>query len=187
MCDIEILAELLEESLFVEKSNKSGKQYYVLKEKGEDAKLKHVELLDIHENSILLNIDEVDPPNSLFKWDRGQRRRCDYILIFHHKITKYIIYIELKSTDFSKQKIEQQFKGAQCLIDYCSSVLKRFHECENLFDQYEERFVLFYHYSGKKRPTKYDPPKNCAPDRPYKYPIQTTNPRYPSVKQLISR
>lgn len=176
-----LLRDLLVDDLFVAFSIRYNRQLARLKESGRDAKLKRVDIYDIPIDSVLLKIDKSKPPITLFKTGKGQRKRCDYILFTEMNGVKYMLFIELKSKKVKKHL--KQFKGSECIIDYCDATLNRFYNQNNLLQTYEKRFVLFYKFSINKKKTRPQKPtiKNDTPEKAYRYP----NPIMPSLKSLL--
>ncbi len=55
----------------------------------------------------------------------------------------YLIFIEMKSELINKDRISKQFMSSICFMDYCSSILNRFHGSD-LLEKCQKRFVVFY-------------------------------------------
>ncbi|OQY19079.1 MAG: hypothetical protein B6I36_05190 [Desulfobacteraceae bacterium 4572_35.1] len=182
MCDREVLKTLFNSSLLGVVGTKSGRNFVKLKESDSGAKLKNVDIFDVATDSVLVNLDRSDPSSSLFVKSEGKRKRCDYLLITEVNDEKYIFFIELKSGKISRY-IGQQFKGAECIVDYCDSTLSRFHEIDAFFKGYKKRFICFYKPLISKKPTRlFKPnPLHSRPENMWKYP----SPHNPSIKQLI--
>jgi hypothetical protein len=184
MAELQSLDELLVDKMKGFISN-NGRRFAILKECGIESKLKRIDVYDVPEGSILINLDRYDQPDSLFKNHKGQRKRCDYVLVTTVENRDILLFIEMKSARIKNIEIEQQFKGAECVIDYCDAVLNRFHGQDNLLKKHIKRFVIFYKsYSIAKRPTR--PPKspqqsNDIPKRAYLYP----DPIRPSLHTLV--
>jgi len=168
MTDLQILRDVLNDGLFIQ-LEPDGQEYTVkLVEKDPSAKLKKVILEGLHANTVILKIDKTNT-QKVFKAGRGQLKRCDYLIFTKINNRRYAFFIELKSRN--KDEYIKQFKGAECIVDYCDSVLNRFYNKTGLLAQFEKRFVLFYKTSIDKRPTRPSPPvmKNDSPEKSYKY------------------
>ncbi len=178
------LKKLVMNDLLVAVSHKHGRAFVRLKETGLDAKLKNVDIYDIHHDSIILKLDQAEQPKTLFKGENGERQRCDYVLVTIHDNKPLLVFIELKSKVVKDAEITRQFKGAECLIDYCNAALNRFHEQSNILSDCEKRFVVFYKPSIAKKRTRptYPCPANKSPESHLKYPA----PHNPSIKTLVS-
>ena len=181
MTDRSVLKNLFNENLIGAVGKKLGRNFVQLREEDAGAKLRNITIFDVSTDSVLVNLDKSNPPNSLFKKSKGMRKRCDYVLVTTVNQEQYLLFIELKSGKISRD-VEKQFKGAECVIDYCSATLSRFHDAENLFEGYKKRFICFYKPSISKKSTR---PKlrmnHSTPDKMWKYP----NPINPSIKQLV--
>jgi len=115
--------------------------------------------------TLLLRIDKVKV-TGLYQRGEGQLKRCDYVIFTEIGKQKYLVFIEMKHKDCDNNKIIQQFRGAECLVDYIDSVLHRFYGVKSL-QEYKKRFVLFYKVPIPKQPTrpKKAQGKNDAPER----------------------
>lgn len=182
--DLNVVLDLLVDNMLGEFAQEHGRRFAQLKERGADAKMKTVRIFDVPDNSILVNLDRYDQPKTLFKNDRGQRKRCDYVLLTTFNNQLYMLFIEMKSSTAPKLEIQRQFKGAECVMDYCNAALNRFHDQNNLLNSFRKRFVVFYKpRSIAKRTTR---PQcttqlNDRPDRAFKYP----SPHNPLIGCLV--
>jgi len=185
MAELQSLDELLADEMKETFSINNGRRFAMLKECGIGSKLKRVDIYDIPEGSILIKLDQYNQPDSLFKNHRGQRKRCDYVLVTTIENRDILLFIEMKSSRIRNIEIEQQFKGAECVIDYCDAVLNRFHGQDDLLKKHTKHFVIFYKpLSISKRPTrpKKSPQQiNNTPERAYRY----SDPIRPSLETLI--
>lgn len=180
----EPLRELLVENLIDSVFSANGRRCVRLKEEGADARLNKVDILDVPNGSILIKLDEVEQPKTLFKGKRGERQRCDYVLLTRFKGTPFLVFFELKSRTVKKKEVTKQFKGAECLMDYCDAALNRFFHQNDLLKACEKRFVVFFKPAIAKQATRQATPamSNASPETPFKY----AAPRNPSLKALIS-
>jgi len=189
MTELAIIRDLLCDELFCDISEIHGRPFVHLKERDTSAKLVKIDLLDVPKGSMVVNLDESkSPAKSLFKKSCGQRRCCDYVIVTKKEGRKILLFIEMKSAkQVDVRDVKQQFRGAECIIDYCDATLKRFHANESLSAQVEKRFVVFYRPNLAKRGTRPIPipiearGKNTTPDNMLKYPA----PHFPSINSLI--
>ena len=153
--DTDVLNELFSDNLMGDFGKKNGRRFARLKETDKGAKLKRVDIFDVPKESMLIKLDSTEPPHSLFKNGKGKCRRCDYVLITQTKYKRIILFIEMKSAKrVPVREVKQQFRGAECVIDYCNATLKRFHDQTDFFGKYEKRFVVFYKPSISKKATR---------------------------------
>jgi hypothetical protein len=176
------LTDLLMDNLFVAMGVNNTLNYFRLKEPGAHATLKQVDIIDIPADSLLIKTDNIDQPCSLFKSDKGARKRCDYILITMWKGAPLLLFIEMKSGNACQSDINRQFKGAECLIDYCNAALDRFHDQNGVLQGLKKRFVVFYRPKlAKQRTRPALPTGHTTPETAFRYPA----PVNPSLKALV--
>jgi len=178
-----LLKELFADKLYVSTFVEHGRNCVKLKETGKNARLREVTIIDLPSDSIVVKIDKFEQPKTLFKGKNGECRRCDYILALAKENRRFLLFIEMKSGRLNNVEIQQQFKGSECVIDYCDAVLERFHGQDDVFKSYEKRFVIFYKPNLAKRTTQpfRKPAKNVSPEKALKYP----SPHNPSIKMLL--
>ena len=113
-------------------------------------------------SSIVIKADKFPETRRFFKNTKGEASRADFIIISEEKTSKektkkWIVYIEIKKGDSStNEKIVQQFKGAQCLMAYCTSVVENFYNIpkSKFLKPYESRFVSIRSPNVNKQPTR---------------------------------
>jgi len=182
--DLTVIRELLVDDIIGEFGNDHGRSFARLRETGAEAKLKKVKVFDVPDSSILINLDRCEQPKTLFRNEKGQRQRCDYVLLTIFNNREFMIFIEMKSTTVKDTEVQRQFKGAECIMDYCNAALNRFHDQRNLLSAFQKRFVVFYKpRSIAKRTTRLQCPTqmNDTPEKAFKYP----DPHNPSLKCLV--
>ena len=176
---LDALRKLLIDDIIGEIVYEHGRCSVRLRETGEQAKLKRVDI--VPEKSVLMKLDAYEQPLSLFKGDKGERQRCDYILFTVLEGRGYALFIELKSAKLKKAEYVGQFKGAECVVDYCHSALKRFHHHDRL-KTFSKRFVVFYKPRIAKQRTRLKPASgNTSPEKALRYPA----PHNPSLRSLL--
>jgi len=184
MAELDVLRELLVGELFVNLRPQYGNWLVDLRESNRQAKLKSVRIRDLPEGTVVLKVDKCKPYKSLFRDKHGPLRRCDYILFLRKEDRRLALFVELKSERLGRDRIIRQFKGAECLMDYCDAVLNRFHGKMGLLRHYEKHFVVFYISRLDKQTTRpKSAPKNDMPERFLTY----ANPSSKgiSIKELI--
>ncbi len=90
MTDTEILSEMIKSP--VQTSEEYGKLLVKLYET--QAPDVNVEIRDLPEDAVIIKADDFPPPDTIFKGEKGECCRADYILISEKE--KCILYIELK-------------------------------------------------------------------------------------------
>ena len=131
-----------------------------------------VEITELPDDSIVIKPDYFKPPNIL-KSLKGQLRRADFAIVSNGEKNKWIVCIETqKATGKDPAEVEQQLRGAECLIGYCKCIGKSFWQSEKFLDGYQYRFVsivninidkqttLFYKPSAQLKKKLHDCPEN---------------------------
>lgn len=177
------LRELLVPKIQGEVVNDHGINYARLRERSPGAKLKKVDIQGVPNGSIIIKLDNYDQPATLFKNDKGQRQRCDYVLFTVVNGRGFALFIELKSAKVRRTEFIRQFKGAECVIDYCDSALERFHNHDRLLNTFSKRFIVFYKPRVAKQRTRFKlSHANTTPEKALMYPAPNT----PSLKSLLA-
>jgi hypothetical protein len=177
------LKEFFADNLYMKPFDQHGRNCVRLKETRKNAMLREVTIMDLPNDSIVLKIDKFEQPKTLFKGKNGECKRCDYILALAKENRRFLLFIEMKSGRFNNAEVQQQFKGSECVMDYCDAVLERFHGHDDVFKKYEKRFVIFYKPNLAKRTTQpfRKPAQNDSPEKALKYP----SPHNPSINILL--
>ncbi|MDR3555651.1 MAG: hypothetical protein P4L55_12915 [Syntrophobacteraceae bacterium] len=183
MPDLSVMRELLVDEIIGSTGAEYGRCFALLKEDAPESKLKTVRIFDVSPNSVLINLDKFEQPKTLLKGGRGQRQRCDYVLLSIWQGTPIMLFVEMKSGTAQDSEIQRQFKGAECIMDFCNSVLKRFHDQDDFLGRFLKRFIVFYKPRLAKQRTRPVRPsqKNDTPERAFKYP----DPHNPTLKSLV--
>ena len=111
--------------------------------------------------------DKFPQPGDLFKGEKGECKRADYIIISSEK--KVVIIMELKRSTKStgtRDAIAAKMKGAKCIIDYCESIISSFWGDRDVFKGYKKKYFLCT-LNTQKRPFNDGtiPIKNDSPDK----------------------
>ena len=113
-----------------------------------------VEVTELPNDSIVIKVDYSKPLNIL-KSVKGQRRRADFAIVSNAEKNKWIICIETqKATGKDPEDIEQQLRGAECLIGYCKCIGESFWQSKNFLDGYQYRFVSIVNINIDKQTTR---------------------------------
>lgn len=150
MNDRTILAQLLREELLLPLEEEYGKKVARLTEsRTSDCTAL---LRDLPQDALVVRIDKVPPPGKLFKGDRGECKRADFVIICCEE--RYIVYIEMKKNKMGGKDTVKQLQGALCLMEYCGTVGREFWKTQRFLKDYQQRFVVIGHVSMDKRPTR---------------------------------
>ena len=157
MNDITILQEMLSTGAQVPLQQTAGTCSATLRDTQANTT---VEITDIPHDSIVIKVDYSQPLNIL-KSVKGQRRRADFAIVSNAAKSKWIICIETqKATGKDPAEVEQQLRGAECLIGYCKCIGKSFWQSKNFLDGYQYRFVSIVNINIDKQTTRPYKPGN---------------------------
>ena len=158
--DLEILSEMIRDTALASVEEhpygRSGKKVVILKELNNEQQYS-VKIQNAPDEILAIKADEFPAPKSIFRNDKHECKRADYILVAYTKVANWIIYIELKSGQSnSREEIRQQLYGAKCLIAYCRAVGRTFWQQPGFLEEkkYEQRFVCVKNLKSKKTPTR---------------------------------
>ncbi len=115
-----------------------------------------VKISGVPEGLLAIKIDKFSPPDRLFTGTNGECKRADFALIADNGKKKRILIIELKRIKAPRNHIEEQLKGATCVIEYCKEIAKAFYNCNNPLSEFEIRYISFGHTSIAKKKTRID-------------------------------
>ena len=138
MNDIEILNEMLNSTVLVPLQPKGNNVSVELKDKQNQTT---VEITNLPQNSVVINTEVFEPRKVIFNGLKDERRRADFAIVSIENTKKWIICIEIKSSNLDKDKVIAQLRGAKCVIDYYKSVGREFWTTSNFLEDYEYRFV----------------------------------------------
>lgn len=163
--DLEILSEMIRDTALASVEEhpygKSGKKVVILEELNNEQRLNYsVKIQNAPDEILAIKADKFSSPKSIFRNDKGECKRADYILVAYTKGDNWIIYIELKGGQSdSNKEIQQQLKGAECLIAYCRAVGRTFWQQPRFFEEkdYKQRFVCIKNLKSNKTPTRNRP------------------------------
>ncbi len=168
--DMDVLRELVRDDAVLTLTVKPyGKQEIVLKETGSN-KPYQVKICDIPDDAFVFKADKFPDTRKFFNGNKGECKRADFIIVVRTSGINWIIYIEIKSGSGQKKEIEQQLRGAECVIAYCRAVGRGFWERPDFLnkDEYHQRFISIKKVGAQKRPTRTPPDMNRVHDRPEK-------------------
>ena len=105
MESMEALRDLLVPDIQGDIVDNHGTYYAKLREGSSESKLKRIDIYGVPKDSILIKLDEYDQPITLFKNDKGQRQRCDYVLFSLVDGKGFVLFIEIKSAKVKKRNM----------------------------------------------------------------------------------
>lgn len=160
--DLEILSKMIRYTALASVEEhpygKSGKKVVILEELNNEQQVDYsVKIQNAPDEILAIKADKFPAPKSIFRNDKHECKRADYILIAYTKGANWIIYIELKGGQYnSHEEIRQQLDGAKCLIAYCRAVGRTFWQQPKFLEEknYKQRFVCVKNLKSKKTPTR---------------------------------
>lgn len=154
MNDFDVLKELLNNDAVIDvQDGDYGKPKIILSEPTTNGCNGYeVPISQVPNQIIVFRVDKFPDPRSIFDGSKGECKRADFVII----TSNAMVFIELqKSSNKTEKEIIQQFKGAQCFVDYCRSIAKKFWNKNDFLNanQYPQYFVSIKNISMNKKPT----------------------------------
>ncbi len=188
MPHITILKEMLKETALVPLEDhpygKKNSKQVTLSEQGFYSV--SIKGLPAEDQVIVFKTDDYPAPSHIFKGNKGECKRADFVIICDTEAIKIILFIELKakSNTSPAKHIIQQLKGAQCVVKYSQEIGKLF--WDPLFlDGFQYRFVCLTDINQDKRQTQackaltlHDTPEEM---------LKINSPRHLQFRQLIGK
>ena len=135
---------------------------------------------------VVFKTDDYPAPRHIFKGNKGECKRADFVIICDTEAIQIILFIELKakSNTSSKKHIVQQLKGSQCVVKYSQEIGKLF--WNPLFlDDFQYRFVCLSDINLDKRKSQACKDLTLH-DTPEKM-LRINSPRHLQFRQLIGK
>ena len=185
MSDIAILREMIQQKAIVTLEDYKDKKKAILEEKEATPSVNKkiskkanyaVDVLGLpdEDDVIVIKVDNFKSPSNIFNGTKGECKRADFVIVADIKPRKIIIFIELKAGNPDTKEIVEQFKGAECFIQYCQAIGRSFWNESGFLHGYESRFVAIIEIcnSIQKRPTydRQSKGNHNSPDRMKKIP-----------------
>ena len=158
MSDFDILRDLIREEALASVEDEYGKKTIVLKESSNQSEYS-LKIRNVPDEIIASKADDFPPPSSIFKNSKGECKRADFVVIASDDKAKWIVHIEMKGGNTGPGKeIEQQLRGARCLVAYCRAIGQEFWQEPNFLEEknYQQRFISVKNIGISKRPTRQD-------------------------------
>ncbi len=160
MYDFDILQDLIQDDALALAEDEYNKKIIVLKESGNQQPEYSLKIRNVPDDIIAFKADAFPPPNNIFKNSKGECKRADYVVIASDDRANWIVHIEMKSgKGDSEKEVEQQLRGAQCLVAYCRAIGQEFWQEQNFLEKknYQQRFISIKNIGVAKRETLIEP------------------------------
>ncbi len=160
MYDFDILQDLIQDDALALAEDEYNKKIIVLKESGNQQPEYSLKIRNVPDDIIAFKADAFPPPNNIFKNSKGECKRADYVVIASDDRANWIVHIEMKSgKGDSEKEVEQQLRGAQCLVAYCRAIGQEFWQEPAFLEKknYQQRFISIKNIGVAKRETLIEP------------------------------
>ena len=158
MSDFDILRDLIRDEALASVENEYGKETIVLEEPGNQQQSAYsLKIRNVPDDFIAFKADAFPAPEEIFKNDRGECKRADFVIIASDNKVNWIVHIEMKGGNTgSGKEIKQQLRGARCLVAYCRAIGQEFWQKPNFLEEkkYQQRFISVKNIRIPKRPTR---------------------------------
>ena len=167
--DFDILHDLIRDEALARVEFPYGKKTIVLEEPGHQQQSAYsLRINDVPDDAVAFRADAFPAPNHLFKNDKGECKRADFVVIASDGKTNWIIYVEMKrGKGPSEKQITQQLRGTQCLVAYCRAIGQEFWQERRFLkkESYQQRFISVRDIGIPKKPRSV-PPESGRHDVP---------------------
>ncbi|MGB5770925.1 MAG: hypothetical protein WBM32_13810, partial [Crocosphaera sp.] len=136
--DLNILDEMIQDEARIQLTDNHGKKQVILPEvQGKY----EITIRNVPENTIVIDPEKFESPKTIFKGDKGECKRADYIIISHENKKKIIIILEMKAGKATEKEVIKQLKGAECFVYYFQKIGKSFWGNSSFLNGYKYRFI----------------------------------------------
>lgn len=161
MSDFDILRDLIRDTALASVEYEYRKKIIVLEEPGNQQQSAYsLQIHNVPDDVIAFKVDAFPAPKEIFKNDKGECKRADFVVIASGNKANWIVHIEMKGGNTgSGKEIEQQLRGARCLVAYCRAIGREFWQEPNFLEEkkYQQRFVSVKNIRISKRPIQIEP------------------------------
>jgi hypothetical protein len=164
MDNFEFLKKVFGDKLIKSEEGEYGKPCIKLEETKSEPNYS-ITIQQTPQDAIAIKTDKFSDLKSFFKCssDIGQCKRADFVIIAI--ANKKLIFIELCKVKKQAKEVEQQLKGAQCVIEYCRSIGDKFYDCDSFLDGYSSYFVSIDNIGVSKKSSIVPSGKNNEPNK----------------------
>ena len=156
MADFDILRDLIRDAVLASVECQNKKKILVLEEPGDHQQPAYsLKIHNVPDDFIAFKVDAFPAPKNIFRNDKGECKRADFVIIASNDKVSWIVYIEMKGGSLGSEKeIVQQLRGARCLVVYCRAIGREFWQEPNFLAEknYQQRFVSVKNIQISKRP-----------------------------------
>lgn len=161
MSDFDILRDLIRDAVLASVECEYEKKTIVLEEPGDQQQSAYsLKIRNVPDAFIAFKVDAFPAPKKIFRNDKGECKRADFVIIASDDKVNWIVHIEMKGGNIGlKKEIVQQLRGARCLVAYCRAIGREFWQEPNFLAEknYQQRFVSVKNIQMPKQPTRLGP------------------------------
>ena len=152
MSDLDILHQMIQDTAKVDIQESYGKYMLTLDEPSvHDCS---VNIYGVPKDTLAIRVDAFKAPDSIFKGEKGECKRADYMIVSCKNNKNVVLFLEMKKNKGSNPEIVQQLSGALCFFRYCREIAKMFWTQKNFLKDISHRFISIGHISIAKKPTR---------------------------------
>lgn len=152
--DLDVLRELIHEDALARLERpEHGRRVAVLEETGGRDRYS-IKIKGVPNDAVVIKTDAFPAPKGIFKCQRGECKRADYVIVTSFEKKSYVVYVEMKKGKDNPRDIVAQLKGSECFISYCRAIACRFWDQPNFLSSCESRFVSITNIGLRKSPTR---------------------------------
>lgn len=149
-------------------------------EKDKAASLKLVTIASVGASAFSIKLDECGFPGlKIFQAHPSLHRACDSIAFCEVDGEPYILCCELKSSQPNRKDVAEQFRSAQCFLEYINVLLNYYCKGRSIAD-WPRRYYVFH--SGQSTPLAKSPSRdvsdNLTPETAQFIPVQSGHTTY---------
>lgn len=138
-----------------------------IEEKSKSASMKLIDIDGVGANAFSIKYDECGfPGQNLFAPHPELHRGCDSVAFCELEGQPYILCFELKSSEPTRHDVAQQFRSAQCFLEYLETLLKTYHSVDSI-SQWQRRYYVFHNQAATplSKRTSHDSYDNTTPEK----------------------
>ena len=158
--DLDLLRDLIkDEAVVTAKQDWHGNSFSLkLNEpNGRDSPGYEMKIRNTPEDTIAIKSDLFPPPQMIFRNNRGECKRADFVIIAMDGRQNWIVYIEMKrGRHGSEGHIKKQLQGSRCFVEYCRIVGRTFWKTPGFLTEndYQQRYVSVKNIGVNKKTSR---------------------------------
>ena len=139
--DLDVLRELINEDALVQFEESAHERRVAVLKEADDPDRYSITIKGVPKDTVVIKTDAFPAPERIFKCERGECKRADYVIVASSGRRSYVVYVEMKQGKGNPRDIVAQLKGSECFVSYCRAIACRFWDQPNFLSSCESRFV----------------------------------------------